>query len=75
VACEGGLKLEREVAMMNIGQRIAVLDDDEIIEITDFIDKHGEFCEPEDAVICVAGDEETGWWSIRISEFRATLQN
>ena len=41
---------------------IAVIDDNEVLQVTNFIDQWGEDCEFDDAVVCVAGPDANGKW-------------
>jgi len=46
------------------GGHIALFGDDLILPVTDWFDKDGEDCDPEDACSCVCGCDELGWVAI-----------
>lgn len=58
-----------DVQAVNRNEDIVLLDDDTIIPITDYFDVGGRPCAPEDAVTCVAGQIDRGWWSINLRDF------
>lgn len=45
---------------------VAVFKNDIIMPVTDWFDKDGEDCEPEEAFVCVAGADGFGWITITL---------
>lgn len=45
---------------------VVILENRVVLPVTDFLDEDGEDCEPEDAVICVAGRDDYCWMTIRL---------
>jgi len=58
-----------EVEMVHFGARIAYLSNNVIVPIVKWLDPWGEACEREQAVVCVAGDPQQGWFTIVMAEF------
>jgi len=62
-----------EVAAINRDQSTALMDDGQLIEITDWLDAEGDECEPQDAVVAVAGPLPSGQWvAINLAAFAET---
>jgi hypothetical protein len=59
------------VSVINIAQRLYVDEDGMTFPITNWIDASGEECEPENAIVCVAGHEGR-WYSINLADFEDT---
>ena len=59
-----------EVWQVNMGQGMAYLDDGRVVPITNWFDTDGDDCGPEEAVVCVAGHEDIGWYTIDLRERR-----
>lgn len=60
------------VDAINRGGSIALLSADLIVPITNWLDVFGEECDPDDAVSCVAGPDESGYWyAIDLTQFPA----
>lgn len=57
-----------DVMMVNRSDRIALLEDNTVLTITDFLDADGDKCDAEDAVSCVAQGLDV-WWFIDLTEF------
>ena len=51
-----------EVSCVNLNGRVAVMEDGQVLAVTNFIDAHGEECEVDEAIICVAGPDKDGMW-------------
>lgn len=58
-----------DVIAVNRGDQLAMLDNGELIPVKHWLDRDGEFCEPDDAVACVAGKNGLGWWAIDLDQF------
>lgn len=58
-----------EITGVNRHLRCAVLDHDVYLWVTSWLDDDGDECDPDDAVACVAGDDEHGWWAIDLTQF------
>lgn len=58
-----------DVVMIHRGQRLAYLDDSRVIPITNWIGINGQDCLPNEAIVCVAGSDETGWFTIDLLAF------
>jgi len=50
-----GQKSDRDVVLVNRKLGIAILDDNESLDITNWLGIDGEECEPMEAVVCVSG--------------------
>lgn len=58
-----------EVVAVNLGKRIALLDDGSVIPITDMLDADGDITDdPEDAVTAVAG-ADAEWLAFSLCDF------
>lgn len=64
--------MERKADVIGVHRqkRLAMLDDGKLIPVKHWLDDQGEFCEPENAVACVAGENGTGWWAIDLTLFK-----
>ena len=58
-----------KITGINRDLKCAVVDHERYVWITNWIDADGDECDPEDAVFCIAGDDDVGWWSIDLSAF------
>lgn len=59
-----------DVEAINTTDGFALLENGEALPITDWLDEYGDDCEPEHAVVCVAGPDASGqWYSIGLSGF------
>lgn len=61
---------QREVVVVaiNCGLRQVLLDDGTMIPITNFFDEFGDDCEPDDALVVVAGNDGFGYLTIELFE-------
>lgn len=59
-----------EVEGINRGKRVVVLTCGCFVPVTDWFDKHGEDCAPNDAIVCVAGDDHHGWFTVDLEAFK-----
>lgn len=59
----------REVIAINRSKQLAMLADFVLIPVAHWLDIDGEYCDPDDAVVCVAGNEALGWWVVDLSDF------
>jgi hypothetical protein len=57
---------EDEVDVVMIDERQVLMCSGTLLPVTNWFDDDGDECEPDDAVTCVAGDDERGWYSIEI---------
>lgn len=55
-----GVHRERQLAMLDTGA---------LVPVKHWLDTQGEFCSPTEAVACVAGNEEMGWWAIDLTAY------
>jgi hypothetical protein len=58
-----------EVVMIHRGRRLAYLADNRTIPITNWIGVDGADCTPSEAIVCVAGTDEIGWFTIDLLTF------
>lgn len=60
-----------EVSCVNCAERIAIMEDGQVLTVTHLFDKFGDDTEDEDeAVACVAGPDSGGMWvSIDLTAF------
>jgi hypothetical protein len=56
------------VEMISLNGRFILLDSGVVLPISDFFDRYGDPCEPDDAASCVAGTDDFGWISVAIFE-------
>lgn len=66
----------RYPVLVNHARREAVLNDNTVIPVTDYLDVDGDFLLPEDdplehAVMFIAGSEGTGWFACSMNAFEA----
>lgn len=59
----------KQVIAVHREKEVAMLDDGALIPVTNWLDEDGEFCEADDAAVCVAGNDEEGWYTIDLSSF------
>lgn len=57
------------VMALNYKSRQALLSDNRLVPITHWYDPDGDECEIDEAVSCVCGSDETGWFSVLLNEF------
>lgn len=62
-----------DLEAINIHGRFVMTTKIEFLPIVAFYDENGEDCEPEDAVTCVAGDDEFGWLTIKLERDHVTV--
>ena len=60
---------EADVLMVNREKRIALLTDNRIVPVTHWFGTRGEECIPANAVTCVAGNDDAGWFAIDLQMF------
>jgi hypothetical protein len=60
------------IVSVNRHARIAVSEDDVIYPILAFYDAYGDQCGPDDATVCVAGSNVTGWVALDLNDFIPT---
>jgi hypothetical protein len=58
-----------DIQFINRAQQFAMLDNMCIVPVTHWFDSRGEDCEPHKAVVCVAGSDEFGWYTVDLREF------
>jgi len=58
-----------DIQFINRLQSFAMLDNMCIVPVTHWFDRRGEDCSPQDAVVCVAGSDEHGWFTVDLLEF------
>ena len=59
-----------EVLAINRARRIALLNCDCQVPVTDWFDAKGQDCKPADAIVCVCGDESHGWFTVDLEAFK-----
>ena len=68
-----GQKSDRDVVLVNRKLGIAILDDNESLDVTNWLGIDGEECEPMEAVVCVAGPSlhkhKIGFYTIDLRQF------
>jgi hypothetical protein len=60
---------ELDVFGINRVQHIALLSNDALVPIVEWVGRDGEPCSPWDAVSCVCGSDEFGWFSVDLSAY------
>lgn len=50
-------------------QQIAILDNLTVVPVTHWFNRRGDECESKDAVVCVCGADEVGWYTIDLVNF------
>lgn len=58
-----------DVLLINRDHCIAVLTDSSNVPVVHWFDIFGEECDPDDAVTCVAGSDEKGWYAVDLQNF------
>ena len=58
----------RGIHSIDLDNEWVTLLDGTVLPISDYFDEYGEDCEPEEAVVIVAGTDELGWVSVPIDE-------
>jgi hypothetical protein len=61
----GGL----EVAMVHFRYQKAILTDGREVPVTHWFDGRGSKCKPREAVTCVCGSDEAGWFAVDLEAF------
>jgi hypothetical protein len=51
-----------EVSSIHIASRVAIMEDGQQLPVTNAFDEHGDDCDLEEAVVCVAGPDKDGMW-------------
>lgn len=49
------------------GVWLCTTSDNVVLPVTDWLDTDGEQCDPEHAVVCVAGEDGYGWLTIELT--------
>jgi hypothetical protein len=57
-----------DVELISLRSRFILLRNGVVLPISDFFDRYGDPCDPDDAASCVAGTDEFGWVSVSILE-------
>lgn len=57
-----------EIELIDLEAEVAILSDGSTIPLTNFFDEDGDDCDPEDAVCCVAGNNDFGWLTISLAD-------
>ncbi len=60
---------DNDVKAVNRGRAMAMLDCGCFVPITEWFGEDGEDCAPDDAIVCVAGDDDHGWFTIDLVAF------
>jgi len=69
------LKPTEGITGVNRHLGIAMLRHEVPLPVTVWLDDFGHACSPDEAVVCVAGDEKHGWWTINLSAYSRTHFN
>lgn len=59
-----------DVIAINRTRGFAILNCDCQIPVTDWFGKDGKDCDPEDAIVCVCGDDAHGWFTVNLETFQ-----
>ena len=51
-----------DVAAINRKHGLAIMDDGALVPVTVWLDRGGDECEPDEAVVAVVGPDPDGWW-------------
>lgn len=54
------------IELVSLDNAFAIVDG-QVIPVTNWFDAEGEDCDPQDAVMCVAGTADFGWVSIELA--------
>lgn len=57
-----------KIECINISDAFIHMSDGTTLPITEFIDENGDDCDPDDAVVVIAGNDNFGWISVEILE-------
>jgi len=64
------------VEAVNRSRAVAMLDNGEVLNVTNWFDDDGDECSPHAAVMAVAGPDKLGrWYTIDLSVFEPTILN
>jgi len=69
------LPMPTGVLQLSDDEWVVILEDDRLLPVTDWIDEEGDFCDPDDAIVCVAGDEEFGWITLELDRDAGIVVN
>ena len=58
-----------DILFINRLAGVAVLDDNNVVPVTNWFDTLGDECTPDKAVSCVAGHDSVGWYAVDLSQF------
>lgn len=50
-------------------QKVAILDNLNVVPVTHWFDSTGEECDPKKAVTCVCGADGVGWYAVDLTTF------
>lgn len=56
-----------DILFINRAAQIAVLTDNRAVPVTHWFTRGGEECGPEDAIACVAGHDDIGWYAVDLA--------
>jgi hypothetical protein len=59
----------QEVSAINRARGIAMLECGCYVPVIEWFSKEGKDCDPDDAIVCVAGDDEHGWFTVDLVAF------
>lgn len=59
-----------DVLAINRVQRVALTDCGCQIPVTSWFDATGQDCDPADAIVCVCGDDDHGWFTVDLEAFK-----
>lgn len=60
---------ELEVQVIHFRYEKAILTDGRQVPVTHWFDDRGSKCKPREAVTCVCGSDETGWFAVDLEHF------
>ena len=61
--------MPNDVEATGFKSQLALLTDGSIVPISNWIDKYGDECEPEDAITCVVKETEDRWLVVFLERF------
>ena len=67
------MRLTDDIEMVDLDALTVTMASGVILPITDMFDRNGEDCDPDEAVMVVAGTDDYGWIDVEVSREKATV--
>lgn len=67
------MRLTDDIELIDLAKMTVTMASGEVLPITDMFDSNDEECEPDEAVMVVAGTDDYGWIDVEVSREKVTV--